>query len=55
MFGLVENFNIKIYSDTINVINVRVCIVNLVTELYLSTPLSVTFTIFQGHDNFEQF
>ena len=53
--GLVENFNIGIYSDTINVINVKLCMMILLTELYLFIPLSVTLTIFQGHSNVKQF
>ena len=32
--GLVENFNIGMYSDTINVMNVKLCIMVLLTELY---------------------
>ena len=44
--GLVENFNVGIYSDTINVINVTLCMVVLLIELYLFIPLSVTLTIF---------
>ena len=61
--GLVENFNIGIYSETINVINVKLCIMILVklcimillSELYLFIPLLVTLTIFQCHSSFEQF
>ena len=41
--GLVENSHTGIYSDTIYVINVKLCI-----ELYLFIPLSVTLTVFQG-------
>ena len=36
--GLVGNFNIGIYSDTINVINVKLCMMVLLTELYLFIP-----------------
>ena len=53
--GLVENLNIAIYSDNINVINIKLCMMVLLTELYLFIPLSVTLTIFQGHNNVEQF
>ena len=35
VFGLVENFNIGIYSDTINVTNVKLCLMVLLIELYL--------------------
>ena len=33
--GLVENFNTGIYSDTINVINLKLCMMVLLIELYL--------------------
>ena len=52
--GLVENFNNGIHSDTINVINVELCVVVLFIELCLFVPLSVTFTILQGHSNVER-
>ena len=39
--GLVENFSIWIYSGTIDVINVKLCMMVLLTELSLFTPLSV--------------
>ena len=44
--GLVENFNIEIFTDTIIVVNLRLC-------LFIS--LSVTLTTFQGHSNVGQF
>ena len=50
--GLVENF--WIYSDAINEINVKVCLMVLLSELYLFIPLSVIFTIFQGYSNVKQ-
>ena len=52
---LFENVNIGIHSDTINVINVKLCMMVLLTELYLFIPLSVTLTVFQGRSNVEQF
>ena len=36
--GLVENFNIGIYSDSINVINVKLCMMALLIDLYLFIP-----------------
>ena len=51
---LFENVNIGIHSDTINVINVKLCTMVLLTELYLFIPLSVTLTVFQGRSNVEQ-
>ena len=55
--GLVKNENIGIYSETINVINVKLCMVVLLIELCLFIPLSVTLTIyiFQGHSSVEWF
>ena len=53
--GLVENFNIGIFSDTINMINVKLCFMVLLIELYLFIPLSMTLTIFQDHSNVEHF
>ena len=40
--GLVENFNIGIFSGTLNVINVNLCMVALFMELYLFILLLVT-------------
>ena len=42
--GLVENFNIGVFSDNINVVNVKLCMMILHTELYLLITLSVTLT-----------
>ena len=44
--GLVENFNTGIYSNTIKVINVKLCTMVPLTELYRLIPLSGTLTIF---------
>ena len=38
--GFVKNFNTVIYSDTINVITVTLCIMVLLSELYLFISLS---------------
>ena len=48
--GLVENIKIGIFSDTINVMNVKLCMMVLLIELYL-----LNLTIFRGHSNVEQF
>ena len=53
--GLVKNFNIGICSDTIHVINLKLCMVVLFIEFNLFTALSVTLTMFQGHSNVKQF
>ena len=37
--GLVRGFNIWIFTDTINVINVKLCMMVLLIELYLFIPL----------------
>ena len=44
-----KSFNDAIFSDTINAINVKRCMMTLLIELYLFIPRSVTLTIFQGH------
>ena len=44
--GLVKNFNIEIYSDTINVINVKFCMMVLLIALYLFISTSVTWTTY---------
>ena len=46
---LVENINIGIFSDTINIVNVKLFIMVLHIELYLF------ITIFQGHGGVKQF
>ena len=51
----VKNFNIGIYLDTINVINVELCMMLLLVELYLLIPFSVTLILFQGDSNVKQF
>ena len=50
-----QNFSTGILSDTINVINVKLCVMVLLVELHLFIPLSVTLTILYSHSNVEQF
>ena len=50
-----KNFNVAIFSDTINVINVKLYMMILLSVLYLFIPLSVTLTIPQNHGKVEQF
>ena len=45
--GRVKNINAAIFSDTVNVINVKHCIMVLRIELYLFTPLSVPWSYFK--------
>ena len=40
--GVAKKINIVIFSDTINVINVKLCMMLLLIDLYLFIPLSVT-------------
>ena len=40
-----KNFNVAIFSDTINMINVKICMVVIFIELYPFKPLLVTLTI----------
>ena len=47
--GLVQKVNLGIFLDTINVMNVKLCMMVLFIELFLFIPLSVTLTIVQGH------
>ena len=51
-----KNFDVVVvfFSDTLNVIDVKLCMMVLLIEHYLFLPLSVTLTIFQGHGNVEQ-
>ena len=44
-----KNFNVQIFSDNINVINVKLCMMVLLTEIDLLILLAVNVTIFQGH------
>ena len=44
--GLSKTFNIGIFSDSINVVNVKLCMMVQLIELYLFIPLSVTLTIY---------
>ena len=53
--GLVKNFNLGIVSHTINVTNIKRCVMVILIELHLFRPLSVTLTICQGHSNVEHF
>ena len=50
-----ENFNVAVFSDAINVINVELCMMVLLIEHDIFMSLSVALTIFQGHSNIEQF
>ena len=51
---LFENYDILFHSDTINVINVKHCMI-VQTEFYLFISLPVILTLFQGHSCVKQF
>ena len=50
--GLAENVNIWIVSGAMNV---KLCMMVLLNELYLVIPLSVTLIRSEGYNNTEQF
>ena len=54
-FRFVKNLTFGIFSGTVNVINVKLCMMVLLIECYRCIPLSVTLTIIQGHSNVEHF
>ena len=45
------NFNVVIFLDTINVINVKLCIMVVLIELYSFIPVSVTSIVFQSRSS----
>ena len=49
-----KNFNVAIFSDTINVINVKLCMMVLLIKLYQFIVLSVTITTFESHGSVKQ-
>ena len=55
MSGFVENIGIFSLLHTINVINVKLCIMVLLIWLYLFHYTLVTLTLFQGHSSVKQF
>ena len=44
-----KNFYIAIFLDTINMINVKLCMMVVLIELYPFMLFSVTLIVFQGH------
>ena len=50
-----KNFNIAIFSDTVSMIKIKLCMMVLLAEVYLFIQLSGTLTIFQGHSYVGQF
>ena len=41
-----KNFNVSVFSDTMKVIYVTLCMIVLLVELYPFVPLSVTLSIY---------
>ena len=54
VLGLVEKVNVGIFLDAIGVINVKVCKMVLLIELYLFILPSLTLTLFQGCSSIKQ-
>ena len=50
-----ENFIVAIFSDTINMLNVKLYTMVVLTEHYPFIPLSVTLIVFQDHSRVKQF
>ena len=50
-----RNFKVTFFLDTMNMINVKLCVMVVFTELYPFIPFSVTMIVFQGHSSVEQF
>ena len=50
-----KNFNVAIFSDTLNMINVRLCMIIVLIEFYPFIPLSATLILFQDHSSVKQF
>ena len=50
-----KNFNIAIFLDTVNMINVKLCMMVVLVELYTFIPLSVTLIVLRGHSGVKQF
>ena len=44
-----QKLNVVIFSDTINVMNIKLCIMGVLTELYPFIPLSVTLIVSRSH------
>ena len=50
-----KNLNVAIFSDTINTINVKLCMTIQLIEIYPFIPHSLTSIVFQGHISIKQF
>ena len=50
-----KTFNVVLFLDTINMMNVKLCMMLVLIELYPVIPLSMTLIVFQGHRSVKQF
>ena len=50
-----KNINAAIFSDAMKNMNDKLCMVVVLSELYLFMPLSVTLIVFQDHSGVKQF
>ena len=50
-----KNFTVAVFLDTVNMINVKLCMMVVLTELHSFIPLSVIVIAFQGYSNVKQF
>ena len=50
-----RNFNVATFSEIVNMLNVKLCMMVVLIELYPLIPLSVTLIVFQGHSSVKHF
>ena len=52
-----KNFNVSIFLDAVNMIDVKLCMIELevLVELYPFIPFSVNLIAFQGHSSVKYF
>ena len=50
-----KNLNVAIFSDTINVVNVKLCMMVILIEIYLFILHLVTLIVSQDHSSVKQF
>ena len=50
-----KNFNVAIFSDNINLIHNKLCMIVVLTEISPFISLLVTLIVFQGHRVVKQF
>ena len=49
MAGHITNLIVAVFLDTVTVFSVKLCLMEVLIELYPFTPLSMTLTLFQGN------